>query len=170
MKRFVAMLIALSALSAMPALAQGPTARDAQPSDQINQPVKPPQGLEAPGDLRNPEEPTKSRPSEANRTDPANVSRGTGTTIPSRECEGCKRVQARVLGVQDNTLTVRDRSKQEIKLTMDRETIKGQENPKYGGYMEGDRIEAYVKPDGKVHSITLLRMPAGRPGPEDLGD
>jgi len=103
---------------------------------------------------------------------PDSPARGEGpmASIPARECNDCRVLRAKVLAVDQNTLIVRDRSKTEIKLTMNKDTIVGEENPKYSGYMEGDRIEAYVRPDGQLHSITMYQPTHGRPGPDDLGD
>ena len=104
------------------------------------------------------------------RPDSPSRAEGAMASVPSKECEDCRVLQARVLAVDQNTLLVRDRSKTEVKLKLNKDTIVGQENPKYGGYTEGDRIEAYVRPSGEVHSITMLRPTMGRPGPDDLGD
>ena len=80
-------------------------------------------------------------------------------------------MRARVLGVgSDGVLTVRDRSKKDIQLKVTQDTILGTENPRYGGFMEGEVVEAYVQPNGVVHSITVVKFPGGMPGAEEVGD
>jgi hypothetical protein len=88
---------------------------------------------------------------------------------PSAECQDCKTVRGKVLTVNQNTILIRDRSKSEVRLTLTRDTIMGQEQSQFGGFNEGDRIEAYVKPNGEVHSISILRPASGRPGPDEIG-
>jgi len=164
-------VMVLAAAWIAPVQAQAPSAREAQTSPQILQPVQPPEATKAPADLRSPEEPNaaKEENPRANRTDPAMVHSGSGTTVPARECNECKRIRGLVLAAQeDGILIIRDRSKKEIRITMDADTIKGLEESRFTGYVEGDRIEAYVKPDGKVHSINLWKAPAGMPGPDDI--
>lgn len=171
--RVVVTGLAVAGLLAAPAFAQAPTARDAQPSPQIGKPITPPESAKAPADLRNPEDPEAEKAKEAvpkvNRVEPGMAHRGDGQTTLPRECQDCRRILARVLAAQeDGVLIVRDKTKQEIRLQMDTSTMKGQEESRFTGYVEGDRIEAYVKPDGKIHSINLWKPPAGMAGPDDI--
>ena len=137
-----------------------------------NPPV-PPGSVPAPSDQQDPVAPdqSSSRPSGQGQTrlDPAD--RASASTAPSRECDGCKLLRARVLAADNNGgLIVKDRSKQEIHLKVTRETIMGTENSRYGGFTEGEVVEAYVQPDGIVHSITVVKYPGGLPGADELGD
>ena len=114
---------------------------------------------------------SSSRPSGQGQTrlDPSD--RTSASTAPTRECEGCKLLRARVLAADNNGgLIVKDRSKQEIHLKVTRETIMGTENSRYGGFTEGEVVEAYVQPDGIVHSITVVKHPGGLPGADEPGD
>jgi hypothetical protein len=91
-------------------------------------------------------------------------------TSTSRECKDCKLIRGRVLKVEeDNTLIVRDRSKQETRIHLDKTTMIGQRNMKDEPFKEGDRIEAYVTPQGHAHSISLMRGQGGIPGDPDAG-
>jgi hypothetical protein len=87
----------------------------------------------------------------------------------AKECRDCEVVRGRVLKVEDEFLTVRDRSKREIRLHMDKTTMIGQRNMKDEPFKEGDRVEAYVTPKGHAHSISLMRGQGGIPGDPDAG-
>jgi hypothetical protein len=71
-----------------------------------------------------------------------------------------------VLTVDNDSLLLRDTSKKEVRIKLDKQTIYGQTNPRSVTFLEGDRIEAYVKPDGRAHSIGLLKQTHGIPGVE----
>jgi hypothetical protein len=113
-------------------------------------------GAVAPGDLREdaPGEPTKQAKADTSR---------------ASECRDCEVVRGRVLKVEDEFLTVRDRSKREIRLHMDKTTIIGQRNLKDEPFKEGDRVEAYVSQNGHAHSISLMRGQGGIAGDPDAG-
>jgi hypothetical protein len=115
----------------------------------------------APGDLREETsgEPTKGEPTKQAKAD----------TSMAKECRDCEVVRGRVLKVEDEFLTVRDRSKREVRLHMDKTTMIGQRNMKDEPFKEGDRVEAYVTPKGHAHSISLMRGQGGIPGDPDAG-
>ena len=99
---------------------------------------------------------------------PAEASQQAKASSP-KECEQCELIRGRVLKVEDEFLVVRDRSKREVRLHMDRNTIIGQRNVKDEPFKEGDRVEAYVTPKGHIHSISLIRGQGGIPGDVDAG-
>jgi hypothetical protein len=60
---------------------------------------------------------------------------------------------------------VKDSSQKEIRLKIDQSTDIGTlSQPRTGTFVEGDRIEAYVRPDGVAWSITALKQQQGQPG------
>jgi len=90
-------------------------------------------------------------------------------TSTARECKDCKVIRGRVLKVDEDFLLVRDRSKQETRIHVDKTTMIGQRNLKDEPFKEGDRVEAYVTPQGHAHSISLMRGQGGIPGDPDAG-
>jgi hypothetical protein len=115
------------------------------------------EGAAAPPDLRG-DEPA-AEPKQQAKAD----------TSASKECRDCQVVRGRVLKVEEDSLVVRDRSKQEIRIHLDKTTIIGQRNLKDEPFKEGDRVEAYVTPKGHAHSISLMRAQGGIPGDPDAG-
>jgi ribosomal protein S1 len=90
-------------------------------------------------------------------------------TSMAKECRDCVIVRGRVLKVENDYLTVRDRSKREVRLHMDKTTMIGQRNIKDEPFKEGDRVEAYVTSEGHAHSVSLIRTQGGIPGDPDAG-
>jgi hypothetical protein len=88
------------------------------------------------------------------------------TTPPQNTCEGCSVLRGLVLKADYDSLVVRDASKKEVRIKLDKETSFGQVNPRNAGFLEGDRIEAYVTPDGRARSVGLLKQTHGIPGAE----
>ncbi len=63
------------------------------------------------------------------------------------------------------SLLVKDAARKEVRLKLDQATRMGTlSQPRTGIFVEGDRIEAYVKPDGVAWSITALKQQQGQPG------
>jgi hypothetical protein len=80
-------------------------------------------------------------------------------------CEGCKIVRGLVLSSDSKSLRIKDSSQKEVNLKVDQSTRIGSlSQPRTGTFVEGDRIEAYVKPDGVAWSITALKQQQGQPG------
>jgi len=132
-------------------------------SPEIEQLLKDRKAAIAPGDLRD-EEQQKSGSAEGQRP-------GGGT---DRRMEAMRDVQGdiirgRVMQVLGENLLVKEKSGKEINIHMDRRTKKGEVNLKDEPFKEGDRIEAYVTPDGHAFSITLMRAQGGIPGDPDAG-
>lgn len=130
-------------------------------SPEIEQLLKDRKAALAPGDLRD-EEPQKSASAEG---------QGEGT---DRRMEAMRDVQGdiirgRVMQVLGENLLVKEKSGKEINIHMDRRTKKGEVNLKDEPFKEGDKIEAYVTPDGHAFSITLMRAQGGIPGDPDAG-
>ena len=64
-------------------------------------------------------------------------------------------------------MVVRDASQKEVRLQVDQSTHMGNfSQPRTGTFTEGDRIEAYVKPDGVAWSIIGMKQQQGQPGIE----
>jgi hypothetical protein len=80
-------------------------------------------------------------------------------------CEGCKIVRGLVLSSDSKSLRIKDSSQNEVKLKVDQSTrINNLGQPRTGTFIEGDRVEAYVKPDGVAWSITGLKQQKGQSG------
>ena len=110
-----------------------------------------PGSVPAAGDLQNPDATT--RPKQTAKAEPENM------------CEGCKVVRGLVLRSDSKSLLVRDSTQNEVSLKVDQKTHMGNfSQPRTGTFMEGDRIEAYVKPDGVAWSITGMKQQQGQPG------
>jgi uncharacterized protein YdeI (BOF family) len=89
----------------------------------------------------------------------------TAKAQPENNCEGCKVIRGLVLRSDSKSLWVRDSSQNEVKLQVDQKTHMGNfSQPRAGTFMEGDRIEAYVRPDGVAWSITGMKQQQGQPG------
>jgi hypothetical protein len=84
-------------------------------------------------------------------------------------CEGCTRVRGKVVRNDHDTLVIKDKSQKEISLKLDERTRMGQVDPKNATFIEGDRIEAYVK-DGRAWSVTQLKQQSNQPGVDAEGD
>lgn len=109
----------------------------------------------AAADLQNPEATTGEKHAKADTQQQKNA------------CEGCKVVRGLVLSSDDKSLLVKDSSQKEVRLKLDSSTQMGSlGQPRTGTFIEGDRIEAYVKPDGVAWSITVLKSQQGQPGAE----
>jgi len=110
-----------------------------------------PGSVPAAPDLQNPDATTQ--PKQTAKAQPENV------------CEGCKVIRGLVLRSDSKSLWVRDSSQNEVKLQVDQKTHMGNfSQPRAGTFMEGDRIEAYVRPDGVAWSITGMKQQQGQPG------
>jgi hypothetical protein len=108
-----------------------------------------------------------SVPAAGDLQDPNNTTRGkqTAKAQPQDMCEGCKVVRGLVLRADSQSLVVKDSGQSEITLKVDQKTQMGNfSQPRAATFMEGDRIEAYVKPDGVAWSITGMKQQQGQPG------
>ena len=85
-------------------------------------------------------------------------------------CEGCHLVRGKVLRNDFDKLVVRDNKKKEIEMKFDKNTRLGQVDPKNATFIEGDRIEALVTPDGRIWSATQLKQQSNQPGVDAEGD
>ena len=75
-----------------------------------------------------------------------------------------------MLSDYDSLLMKNEPDNQEVRIYLDKDTRLGQVNIRNQGFLEGDRIEAYVKPDGHADSVNLQRELKGIPGVEgDVG-
>lgn len=125
----------------------------------------------APDDLRAPNlvraEPPKDGDPEAR---PNSVLPGSAPPLV-RECKDCARLQGQVmLSDYDSLLLKNELDDTEVRIYLDKDTRLGQVNIRNQGFLEGDRIEAYVKPDGHADSVNLQRELKGIPGVEgDVG-
>ena len=125
--------------------------QSAQQQAQLGKPGSAP----AAADLQNPEATTGEKHAKADTQQQKNA------------CEGCKVVRGLVLSSDDKSLLVKDSSQKEVRLKLDSSTQMGSlGQPRTGTFIEGDRIEAYVKPDGVAWSITVLKSQQGQPGAE----
>jgi len=114
-----------------------------------------PGNVPAPADLQNPEAMTKDQKTAKADSQPRNA------------CEGCKLIRGLVLSSDRDSILVKDASQKEVRLKLDQRTQMGQfSQPRAATFMEGDRIEAYVTPDGYAWSITALKEQQGQPGVE----
>lgn len=113
-----------------------------------------PGSVQAPQDLQDPDLTTKD------------ASGGTSARDQDRNaCDECRIVRGLVLRSDEETLIVQDASKQEVSLKFGQKTDMGMlSQPRTGTFVEGDRVEAYVKPDGMIWSITALKQQQGQPG------
>jgi hypothetical protein len=84
-------------------------------------------------------------------------------------CEGCTRVRGKVVRNDHSSLVIKDKSQKEISLRIDETTRVGQTDPKNATFIEGDRVEAYVK-DGHAWSVTQLKQQSNQPGVDAEGD
>lgn len=113
-----------------------------------------PGSVPAAGDLQNPEATTNER--QTAKTDARD---------PKTACEGCKVVRGLVVSSDSKSLRIKDSSQKEVNLKLDERTRMGQvSHPEANTFVEGDRIEAYVKPDGVAWSITTLKQQQSQPG------
>jgi len=121
-------------------------------AQQAEQALKP-GSVPAPPDLQNPEHITSGQRSAKADKQPENL------------CEGCQVLRGQVLRSDHGSLLVKDASQKEIRLKIDEQTQMGSlSQPRGGTFLEGDRIEAYVTPDGHIWSITTLKQQQGQPG------
>ncbi len=84
-------------------------------------------------------------------------------------CQSCQLVRGLVMKSEPNSLTVKDSSEKEVKMKIDMERMRsggmGQmSNPRAATFVEGDRVEAMVTPDGYAWSITAMKQQQGQPG------
>jgi hypothetical protein len=134
-----------------------PEMKDKTPSAQALK--KSTESATAPADLRGEDAPPAAKQQQQAKAD----------TSTSKECRDCQVVRGRVLKVDGESLVVRDRSKKETRIHIDKKTMIGQRNMKDEPFKEGDRVEAYVTPQGHAHSISLMRAQGGIPGDPDAG-
>ena len=78
-------------------------------------------------------------------------------------------VRGKIVKIEKELYTVKDRSGKEVRLHVDRDTQKGNVNLKDEFFKEGDRIEAYVTPNGHAHSISILRAQPNSPNDPEGG-
>lgn len=113
-----------------------------------------PGSVPAAGDLQNPDATTSDR-----QTAKA------GGQEQKNACENCKVIRGLVLSSDSKSLRIKDSSQKEVSLKLDERTRMGQvSHPEANTFVEGDRIEAYVKPDGVAWSITTLKQQQSQPG------
>ena len=114
-----------------------------------------PGSVPAPADLQNPDvitgtrQTTKAQPQEKENL-----------------CEGCKLLRGLVLTSDNDSILMKDTAvNKEVRFKVDSHTRLGNlSHPRTGTLVEGDRIEAFVKPDGVAWSITGLKQQQGQPG------
>ena len=110
-----------------------------------------PGSVPAAGDLQSPDSTTHAKQ--------------TAKAQPENACEGCKVVRGLVLSSDSKSLVIRDGSQKEVRMQVDQSTRMGNfSQPRAATFMEGDRIEAYVKPDGIAWSIMGMKQQQGQPG------
>ena len=130
----------------------GPTPGEQASAQQRAQMLKP-GSVPAPPDLQNAEHITGGQ-------QPAKAD-----TRPQNLCEGCHVLRGQILQSDQKSLLVKDASQKEVRLKVDEHTKMGQlSHPIAGTFVEGDRIEAYVTPDGRAWSITALKQQQSQPG------
>jgi sporulation protein YlmC with PRC-barrel domain len=78
-------------------------------------------------------------------------------------------IRGRVTKIDGETLMVKEKSGKEINIHVDGKTMKGAVNLKDDAFKIGDRVEAYVTPDGHAFSISLMQFQGGIPGDPDAG-
>ena len=88
--------------------------------------------------------------------------------IPPKDVKG-EVVRGRVLKIDGQMYLIKERSGKEVQLRVDKQTQKGQVNLKDEPFKIGDRVEAYMTPDGHAFSISLTRGQGGIPGDPDAG-
>ena len=110
-----------------------------------------PGSVPAAGDLQGPDSTTRAKQ--------------TAKAQPENACQGCKVVRGLVLSSDSKSLVIRDASQKEVTMQVDQSTQMGNfSQPRAATFMEGDRIEAYVKPDGVAWSIMGMKQQQGQPG------
>lgn len=72
-------------------------------------------------------------------------------------------IRGRITKVQGESLLVKEGSGSEIPIRLDRQTMIGEQHLKDEPFKVGDKIEAYVKPDGHAFSISLWRGTSALP-------
>lgn len=113
-----------------------------------------PGSVPAPGDLQSPGNITR----EGKQTAKAE-------SQPKNLCEGCKVIRGQILLNENDSILLKDTSDKEVRLKLNQNTqIANLSQPRTGTFMEGDRVEAYVTPDGYAWSITGLKQQQGQPG------
>ena len=130
-----------------------PTPGERASAQQQAQMMKP-GSVPAAGDLQTPDATTNDR--QTAKTDARDQ---------KNACEGCKIVRGLVLSSDSKSLRIKDSSQKEVNLKLDERTRMGQvSHPEANTFVEGDRIEAFVKPDGVAWSITTLKQQQSQPG------
>ena len=86
---------------------------------------------------------------------------------PKDLCENCKVIRGQILINDRDSILLKDQSQKEIRLKLDQRTRMGNfSRPQSAQFLEGDRVEAFVTPDGYAWSITGLKQQQGQPGVE----
>jgi hypothetical protein len=113
-----------------------------------------PGSVPAPGDLQNPDAITGGQQTAKADTRPKNL------------CEKCNLIRGMVLRVNPDGFLVKDAAGgKEVNLKVNQQTqMSEMSNPRAATFVEGDRIEAYVHPDGTIWSIVGLKQQQGQPG------
>lgn len=78
-------------------------------------------------------------------------------------------IRGRVTKIEGESLMVKEKSGKEINIHVDGKTMKGTVNLKDEAFKIGDKVEAYVTPDGHAFSISLMQFQGGIPGDPDAG-
>ncbi len=129
------------------------TTKSEQQSAQQRAQMMKPGSSSAAGDLQNPEMTTHGQQT------------AKADTQEKSACEGCKVLRGLVVRSDEKSLWVKEASQKEVRLKLNELTRMGQaSNPLGGTFIEGDRIEAMVTPDGYAWSITVLKQQQSLPG------
>ena len=75
----------------------------------------------------------------------------------------------KIEGAAGDSFLVKDSGGKEIRMRVDGQTMKATSNTRDESFKEGDKIEAYVTPDGHAFSISLMRPQGAMPNDPEAG-
>ena len=78
-------------------------------------------------------------------------------------------VRGKLVKIENEVYTVKDRAGKEVRLHVDKDTHMGNVNLKDEFFKEGDRVEAYVTPTGHAYSLSILRAQPNSPNDPEGG-